>query len=433
MTSSREALTRFTDAAAASVAREIASLRREALRERELRDAQFAAKMAELEARVASVAQIERQVADRLATLKDGDPGQSVTIDMVLPSLEGSLQDLVRQSVTDTLSTWPKPKDGDSVSVEQITPLLAELAERAVSALPPVEPKEVDPELVRQLVSGAVAALPPPQPGRDADPEEIRRMVGEAIAALPPAEPGKSVTVEDVEPIIRSCVESIESAFAERADVLEQTVTSRLSEAIAAIPLPEPGKDADPEMVASLVAEKVRDAVEALPAPKQGEPGPMGSLPIVEEWQDRVYYQGEVVTRAGGIYQAVHDTGKEPGHEDWRCIVKAPKDGEPGRSFTIRGTYAAHAEYRMLDVVALNGASFAARCDEPGPCPGEGWQLIASQGKPGKPGASIKGDRGLAVTASVRAARISDDGLLTLVNADGSEVECDLYPVLSKL
>ena len=45
-----------------------------------------------------------------------------------------------------------------------------------------------------------------------------------------------------------------------------------------------------------------------------------------------------------------------------------------------------------LEIVALNGSSFIAKIDEPGPCPGDGWQLIASAGKPGKPG--MKGDRG---------------------------------------
>ena len=42
--------------------------------------------------------------------------------------------------------------------------------------------------------------------------------------------------------------------------------------------------------------------------------------------------------------------------------------------------------------VALNGGSFIALKDAPGPCPGPGWQLIASQGKRGAAGE--KGERG---------------------------------------
>ena len=56
----------------------------------------------------------------------------------------------------------------------------------------------------------------------------------------------------------------------------------------------------------------------------------------------------------------------------------------------MRGTFKAGESYRAFDVVALNGGSFIAKKDNPGPCPGAGWQLIASQGKRGD-----KGERGL--------------------------------------
>jgi len=50
------------------------------------------------------------------------------------------------------------------------------------------------------------------------------------------------------------------------------------------------------------------------------------------------------------------------------------------------------ADYRRLDVVAFNGGSFVALKDAPGPCPGPGWQLLASQGKRGAAGE--RGERG---------------------------------------
>ena len=58
----------------------------------------------------------------------------------------------------------------------------------------------------------------------------------------------------------------------------------------------------------------------------------------------------------------------------------------------MRGTFDETAEYRRLDVVARNGGSFIALKDAPGPCPGSGWQLLASQGKRGVAGA--RGERG---------------------------------------
>lgn len=56
------------------------------------------------------------------------------------------------------------------------------------------------------------------------------------------------------------------------------------------------------------------------------------------------------------------------------------------RGFSLRGTYAADASYSALDVVALDGGSFAAKRDKPGPCPGDGWQLLVQRGKPGRDG-----------------------------------------------
>jgi hypothetical protein len=56
------------------------------------------------------------------------------------------------------------------------------------------------------------------------------------------------------------------------------------------------------------------------------------------------------------------------------------------RSLEVAGTYDPTVKYRALDVVATGGASFVARVDAPGSCPGADWQLIAAQGKRGQAG-----------------------------------------------
>ena len=125
----------------------------------------------------------------------------------------------------------------------------------------------------------------------------------------------------------------------------------------------------------------------------QGERGPPGKLPLVKLWKpETVHYEGEVVAYEGGTFQARRDTGQPPSHADWICLATAGRDG---KSITVRGTFDEAAEYRCLDVVALNGGSFVALRDAPGRCPGPGWQLLTSPGKRGPAGQiGEKGERG---------------------------------------
>lgn len=115
-------------------------------------------------------------------------------------------------------------------------------------------------------------------------------------------------------------------------------------------------------------------------------------------WAEGVHYEGDVVTHVGATWQADRDTARMPGDGDWRLLAQAGKDALMP---DIRGTYSETVEdYRCFNIVALNGSSFIARTDNPGVCPGPGWQLIASAGRPGKPG--LKGDRGEAGRAGER-------------------------------
>jgi hypothetical protein len=126
------------------------------------------------------------------------------------------------------------------------------------------------------------------------------------------------------------------------------------------------------------------------PSGPRGEEGPPGKLPIVKLWTpETVYYAGDVVAYDGGTFQAQRDTGQPPSHAHWICLAAAGRDG---KTIAVRGTFDESVSYRRLDVVALNGGSFIALKDAPGPCPGSGWQLIASQGRRGVAGE--KGERG---------------------------------------
>ena len=128
---------------------------------------------------------------------------------------------------------------------------------------------------------------------------------------------------------------------------------------------------------------------QAGPQGEAGKEGPPGKLPITKAWMDRVYDEGETVTRDGNLYQALVRTGKEPGYSDWQLLVPKGADAlEPEHC----GLYDPSRIYRRLSIVALDGGAFWAIKDDPGPCPGDGWRNLVQRGKPGQRGE--KGDRG---------------------------------------
>lgn len=260
-------------------------------------------------------------------------------------------------------------------------------------------------EVIRAGIAVAVAALPPPRdgadgaPGRDGLDGQPGRDGADGKDGAPGADGKDGIDGKDGAPGERG------------ADGL-------------------PGRDGEPGAPG-------RDGADGINGKdgEQGREGPAGKLPLVKAWVDGVHREGDVVTHGGATYQALRDTGKDPSHEDWQCIAAAGRDGVDGRSFRIRGTHAEGSDYAALDVVSLNGGAFVAKKDDPGPCPGDGWQLIASQGKRGQPGergVPGRGDKG-PPGEPVVAAHIDDQGMLTLVNGDGSKVEVDLYPILSKI
>jgi hypothetical protein len=124
---------------------------------------------------------------------------------------------------------------------------------------------------------------------------------------------------------------------------------------------------------------------------ERGEKGAAGALRTARSFvEGDVYYDGDIVLHHGSSWQARCDTAHAPPHEDWLCIAARGKDAVMPK---IVGTYREGEPYSFMNIVALGGSSFMARADDPGPCPGDGWQLIASAGRQGKPGP--QGERGL--------------------------------------
>jgi len=106
---------------------------------------------------------------------------------------------------------------------------------------------------------------------------------------------------------------------------------------------------------------KLAGAVDVL---RGAAPLPPAKFPSVKAWsEDTVYHEGDIVTFAGGTYQAQRNTARAPSAKDWICLAVA------GAGFTVRGTYAGGEKYKNLDVVMMNGSSFVALQDNPGVCP----------------------------------------------------------------
>lgn len=406
------------EAPAAATAEDVA----EALHEDMLKavEAEVVARVALIEVPPASVdkdalAEAAREAVAALPVPKDGDD-----VDM----------EVVRALIVEEVGKIKAPADGHTPTEEEIQPLVDKAVAAAVAALPDPEPgKDADMEIVRQfvrdevagirvpldgetpsderlreiaapLIAEAVAAIPPAEPGKDADSDEIKRMVDEAVAAIPPAKDGDTPTPEAVRAVVEEVVKA----------------------AVEALPEPEPGKSVDPEEVRAMVEKAVAET----PKPKDGQDG---KLPVVKAWEDRVYYEGEVCSHDGATYQASADTGRAPPHDDWTCIAAKGAPGKDAAEIAPMRTYDPEAEYKRLSIVTLNGASFIALHDEPGPCPGEGWQLMAQQGKRGKPGEVKAADAG----TRPKEMSVTSDGVLILTMDDGTVVDCDLYPLLSRL
>ncbi|WP_010218930.1 Portal protein (GP3) [Sphingomonas sp. PAMC 26621] len=175
--------------------------------------------------------------------------------------------------------------DGKDVDMAEVRALVL----AAVADLPPAEPgKDADPELVRSLVAEAVAAINVPEPktgndGKDVDMDEVLALIVAAVADLPPPQAGKDADPELVRSLVAEAVAAIEiPAGKDGKDVDAEQVRALVQSAVAALPPAPPGKDADPDLVRSLVADAV--AAIDLPQPRDGrDADPAAVKALVDE------------------------------------------------------------------------------------------------------------------------------------------------------
>jgi integrin beta 3 len=146
-------------------------------------------------------------------------------------------------------------------------------------------------------------------------------------------------------------------------------------------------------------------------------------MTTVKTWSpDVISYRHAIISHAGQTWQALKDTATEPAEgADWALLAAR---GADGAGINPQGKYEPDSTYLKGDAVAADGSLWIARCDEPGPLPGDGWMLAARAGGKGRPG-----DRGLqgAPGAGIVSGRF--EGMdLVLGTDDGRAVRIDARP-----
>jgi hypothetical protein len=427
------------------IANEVGSIVAQAERELRLKDearaARFEARLAAIElAAFKAEEDRQRKFEARMAELrdgKDGEPGKD--------GIDGKDADIshieqqfgmqkehvfkwlseVEREVTDKLASFKDGKDGEPGKDADIGPIVAtfEAKFRNETNLLWLEAEKIEEKVDIRLAE--VKDGKDGEPGRD----------------------GKDADVSHLEAAFRKHEDDWENRICERIDSVKDGIDGKDG---------EPGKDADIEPLreelikayATLKADaeeqvkaaliNVRDGKDGVageqgPPGKDGKDGQDGKLPIAREWTNRVHYTGDVVRHNGATYQALADTGREPPHGDWGELASR---GTDGIGFVLRGTYDASAEYRQHDVVMINRNSFAAKYDNPGECPGDGWTLFAASGQrgkegpPGSPGA--KGADGRIVSITKWEAD-PDEMVLRIADSTGNTFTVDLQPIAERI
>jgi len=201
------------------------------------------------------------------------------------------------------------------------------------------------------LVSAAVAALPPPKDGTSVTLDEVAPLIAEsvakAIAALPAAKDGVGlagavidragslvVTLTDGSTHSLGCVVG--------RDVTGEEVAQFVAREVAKIPAPKDGADglgfddldvtydgARTFTLRFLRGDKVKEFSFALPV--QIDRG---------VWKDGEWQAGDAVTWAGSSWIAQCVTTAKPGtNDDWRLAVKRGRDGASAYDLAVKGGF----------------------------------------------------------------------------------------------
>jgi vacuolar-type H+-ATPase subunit F/Vma7 len=229
--------------------------------------------------------------------------------------------------------------------------------------------------------------------------EELRSLQSEIVQT-------RSVQPDFSEAINRAVTEQVRSAVAEipspkdGKDAELPDIGAMVERAVAALPKPkdgENGQGVDPAEVQRMVAETVERAVAAIPSPKDGKDADMDALSAL--------VTAEVARAAAPLPSMVDEALTRA-----VAALPGPKDGENGKDGIAtreeldeiiearfaeiamrnladlhRGVWKAGESYKRGELAVLDGSTWLAKKDNPA-APGSGpdWTLFAKQGRPGR-------------------------------------------------
>lgn len=229
-------------------------------------------------------------------------------------------------------------------------PDLEAIAQQAAALIPaPENGKDADPEVIKQMVSDAVAGMHAAETGEHIRPM-LADLVAEAVKALPAPAPGKDADMDKIKRHIEQLAKGIEPAPAPTVDEVAATFERRFSDlalswerqardtfdkAADRMPKPKDGRDALPlDSFDMTLGDDGRTVTVKMQAGETLVEKSVKVAAVVDQGvfsKDRGDYQkGDGTTYGGCFWIAQKDApeGVPGGSADWRLAVKKGRDGK---------------------------------------------------------------------------------------------------------
>lgn len=158
----------------------------------------------------------------------------------------------------------------------------------------------------------------------------------EVARFIPVPQNGKSITLEEIQPLIEAGIKEIlnESVKIVREAVAEIPAVSTLEEIVAKIPVPENGKDVDPEAIKAMVAEAV-SKIELPQAPTAAEVAALIPAPEKGKDADPALILAEVQNAVKEAVSSI-ELPAVPTAENIAALIPKPKNGKDADQALIK-------------------------------------------------------------------------------------------------